>query len=44
MVEVPTGVRFLSGAVGITRRQAALPEPEVDLLVRLCHEAAAGLR
>lgn len=43
LVEIPTGVRFLSGAVGITRRQAAEPSPGIDHLIRLCHEAAATL-
>jgi len=36
LVEIPTGVRFLSGAVGITRRQALPAMAELDLLVGLC--------
>jgi LysR family transcriptional regulator, pca operon transcriptional activator len=43
LIEIPTGVRFLSGAVGITRRQAAEPSPGLDHLIRLCHDAAATL-
>jgi LysR family pca operon transcriptional activator len=43
LIELPTGVRFLSGAVGITRRQAAEPSPGIDHLIRLCHDAAATL-
>ncbi len=43
LIEIPTGVRFLSGAVGITRRQAAEPSPGIEHLVHLCHEAAATL-
>lgn len=42
LAEVPTGVRFLSGAVGITRRQAMPPLAGLDLLVRLCRDGAAG--
>ena len=38
LIEIPTGVRFLSGAVGITRRQSARPVAGLDLLMRLCHE------
>lgn len=38
LVELPTGVRFLSGAVGITRPQSARPTPGLDLLIRLCHQ------
>jgi LysR family pca operon transcriptional activator len=38
LVEVPTGVRFLSGAVGITIRQAGPEVPDLDLLLRLCRE------
>jgi LysR family pca operon transcriptional activator len=42
VVELPIGVRFLSGSVGITRRQSAPPTPAADLLARLCHEASAA--
>lgn len=38
MVEIPTGVRFLSGAVGITRLQSAQTDSGTDLLLRLCRE------
>ena len=40
MVEVPTGVRFLSGSVGITQRQAAPVNAGAALLQRLCAEEA----
>ena len=43
LIEIPTGVRFLSGAVGITRRQADTTSPGIEHLVQLCHEAAATL-
>lgn len=39
LIALPTGVRFLSGSVGITQRQSAQPIPGADLLVRLLHEA-----
>jgi len=39
LVVLPTGVRFMSGSVGVTRRQAAQPLPGADLLVQLCQEA-----
>jgi LysR family pca operon transcriptional activator len=42
LVEVPTGVRLLSGAVGITRRQAMPPLAGLEQLVSLCRESAAG--
>lgn len=42
MIEIPTGVRFLSGAVGITQRQAAPVNAGVALLQRLCSEEAFG--
>jgi LysR family pca operon transcriptional activator len=38
MIEIPTGVRFLSGAVGITQRQAAPVNAGAALLQRLCAE------
>ncbi len=38
LLEIPTGVRFLSGAVGITTRQAGQKVPGLDLLIRLCRE------
>lgn len=37
---LPTGARFLSGSVGITRRQAGPSVQGLDLLLRLCHDAA----
>lgn len=37
--EIPTGVRFLSGAVGLTRRQAGPPVPGLELLARLTAES-----
>jgi LysR family pca operon transcriptional activator len=40
VVELPTGVGFLTGAVGLTRRQAGRPAPGLDVLLRLLHEAA----
>ncbi len=40
MIEIPTGVRFLSGAVGITQRQAAPVNAGAALLQRLCAEEA----
>lgn len=40
MVEIATGVRFLSGAVGITRMQSGPAVPGIELLVRLCIEDA----
>lgn len=42
LVDVPTGVRFLSGAVGITRRHSGTGGAGLDLLVRLCREAGTA--
>jgi LysR family pca operon transcriptional activator len=36
---VPTSARFLSGSVGITRRQAGTTVQGLDALIRLCHLA-----
>ena len=44
LVEIPTQVRFLSGAVGITLRLASAPLAGMDLLQRLCRETAAEVR
>lgn len=41
MQVVPTGARFLSGAVGMTRRQGGAPQPGLDTLARLLREAVA---
>jgi len=41
LVVVPTGVRFLSGAVGITRTQSIPPLAGIEQLVNLCRESAA---
>lgn len=38
MTVLPTGARFLSGSVGITRRQAGPVVRGLDLLLRLCHD------
>lgn len=38
MIAVPTGMRFLLGAVGITARQAAPAHAGAILLQRICHE------
>lgn len=40
LIELPTGVRFLSGAVGITRPQAQASSPIMDALLRLCIDEA----
>lgn len=40
LVAIPTGVRFLSGAVGITRRQTDAAVPGIDLLAALCRAEA----
>ncbi len=40
LVELPTGVRFLSGAVGLTYRQSGAPVPGLDLLMQLAQDAA----
>jgi LysR family pca operon transcriptional activator len=42
MVELGPGASFLSGALGLTRRQAPDRSPALDLLLRLCREIAAG--
>lgn len=44
LVEIPTGARFLSGAVGITSRQSAPAIGGFDLLVQLCRTAGAERR
>lgn len=41
LVALPTGARFLSGAVGITRREARAPDPGLELLVEIAREVAA---
>ncbi len=41
MIVLPTKAAYLSGAVGITRRQSGAVVPGLDLLVRMCHEGAA---
>jgi LysR family transcriptional regulator, pca operon transcriptional activator len=41
---IPTGVRFLSGAVGITRRQAEPARAGLELLVALCRDQGQGRR
>lgn len=41
MIALPTGVRYLSGAVGITQVQNATVHGGVDLLLRLCAEDAS---
>ncbi len=38
LIVLPTGARFLSGSVGITRRQAGPVVRGLDVLMRLCHE------
>lgn len=43
LVEVPTGARYLSGSVGITRRQTESDPADLDLMVRLCHDEAMAL-
>lgn len=40
LCEISTGARFLSGAVGLTRRQGGPPVPGLDLLERLTKESA----
>jgi LysR family pca operon transcriptional activator len=42
MIALPTGVRFLSGAVGITQVQSATSHAGVELLLQLCAEDAAA--
>ncbi|WP_299844111.1 LysR substrate-binding domain-containing protein [uncultured Paracoccus sp.] len=41
LVEIRTGVRFLSGAVGLTYRQSGAPVPGLDLLMQLAQDGAA---
>jgi LysR family transcriptional regulator, pca operon transcriptional activator len=43
MTILPTQARFLSGAVGMTRRQAEAQGPGLDLLMRITREAADAL-
>lgn len=43
MIALPAEARFLSGAVGVTRRQAAAPQQGADLLMQLLREAATRL-
>ena len=38
LITIPTGARFLSGAVGITRRDARAPDARLDLLVEIARE------
>jgi LysR family transcriptional regulator, pca operon transcriptional activator len=40
LIVLPTSTRFLSGSVGITRRQVRPVVHGMDLLMRLCHEVA----
>lgn len=40
LITIPTGARFLSGAVGITRRDARAPDARLDLLVEIAREMA----
>jgi LysR family transcriptional regulator, pca operon transcriptional activator len=42
LIEIPTGVRFLSGAVGVTRLQAQASNPATEQLQRLCLQEAAA--
>lgn len=42
LVSWQTGAGFLSGAVGMTRRQAGAIQPPLELLARLTHEVVAG--
>jgi LysR family pca operon transcriptional activator len=44
MAVIPTGVRFLLGAVGITRRQAETTRTGLGLLVELCREEGRDRR
>lgn len=41
LIEWPTGAGFLTGAVGLTRRQASATDPALELLTRLAHDCAA---
>lgn len=43
LITLPTGARFLSGAVGITTRQEGTGAPGLDLLVRITQDAARDL-
>ncbi len=40
LVLLPTDARYLSGAVGLTRRQAGPDHPALDLLVQMTREGA----
>jgi LysR family transcriptional regulator, pca operon transcriptional activator len=40
LISIPTGVSYLSGSVGITRRQGKPRHPDVDLLVQIARENA----
>ena len=40
MVRLPTGARFLSGAMGITRREPGPPDARLDLMVQIAREMA----
>ena len=42
LVTLPTGVRFLSGAVGITTLQRAAARPGLDLLLQITREIASA--
>lgn len=42
LVEIPTGVGFLSGAVGLTHRQSGRPVPGLALLMQLAQDGAAA--
>lgn len=42
LVEVPTGARFLSGAVGITRRQSAITAAGLGILVEFFRSESAA--
>lgn len=41
LTEFPTGARFLSGAVGLTRKQV-VPPPELKALEEIALQIAAG--
>lgn len=38
LIVLPTGARFLSGSVSITRRQAGPVVQSLDRLIHLCHD------
>lgn len=40
LIALPTGARFLSGAVGITRREARASDPRLELLIEIAREEA----